>query len=117
MNFLPLGFLLGGFLLGACISERSLRRVSETQQGRLLRETAMLRKIHLVGIPLLLLLGYFFPIAFWPGLTVYFLLATYLVAARLRSVDLPIELKQWQIGSVASIAAGAGIAWIATLFF
>ena len=117
MNFLPLGFLLGDFLLGACISERSLRTASETQQGRLLCETAMLRKIHLAGIPLLLLSGYLFPIAFWPSLTIYFLLATYLVARRLRAVDLPIELKHWQTGAVASIAAGAGLAWIATLLF
>ena len=116
MNFLPIGFLLGGFLLAASISERSLRTVSESLQGRLLQGTATLRRIHLVGIPLLLLLGYFFSNAFWPGLTAYFLLATYMVAARMRTLDLPIKLKQWQIASVASIAAGAGFAWISTLF-
>jgi hypothetical protein len=52
MSFIPVGFMLGGFLLAAIISERSLRDVDETQQGRLLKGTATLRKIRLLGIPL-----------------------------------------------------------------
>ncbi|MFL6675220.1 MAG: hypothetical protein ACJ8LG_18255 [Massilia sp.] len=115
MNLIPVCFLLGGFLLGAAISERSLGTVSESLQGRLLQGTATLRKIHLAGIPLLLLLGYFVPDAFWPSLTAYFICAACMVAIRMRALDLPIQLRQWQIASVATIAAGAGLGWISNL--
>lgn len=113
MSLLPVGFILGGFLLAALISERSLRYGDEAQQGRLLKGTSTLRKIHLVGIPLLLLLTYFFPMAFWPGLTGYFACATWMVAKRIRTLELPRKLQQMQIASVASLAFGAGLGWVA----
>jgi hypothetical protein len=116
MSLIPVGFILGGFLLAAGISERSLRYGDETQHGRLLKGTATLRKIHLAGIPLLLLLTYFFPMAFWPGLTGYFTCATWMAATRIRKLELPRKLQQMQIASVASLAFGAGLAWITASF-
>jgi hypothetical protein len=114
MSLIPVAFVLGGFLLAAAISERSLRGVDETLQGRLLKGTATLRKIHIVGVPLLLLLSYFFPVVFWPGLTGYFACATLLVAKRIQELELPSNLRQMQIASVASLAICSGAGWIAT---
>jgi cytochrome bd-type quinol oxidase subunit 1 len=117
MSLIPVGFILGGFLLSAAISERSLGAVDEAQQGRLLKGTAALRKIHFAGIPLLLLLTYFYPIAFWPGFTGYFACATCLVANRVSKLELPRKLQQWQIASVASIAIGAAFGWISASIY
>lgn len=113
MSLIPVGFILGGFLLAAVISERSLRYGDETQHGRLLKGTATLRKMHLAGIPLLLSLSYFFPMAFWPGLTGYFTCAAWVAATRIRTLELPRKLQQMQIASVVSLASGAGLGWIA----
>jgi hypothetical protein len=117
MNLIPVAFILGGFVLAAVSSERSLRDVDEAQQGRLLKGTATLRKIHLVGIPLLLLLSYFFPIVFWPGLTGYFACATLMVAKRIKKLELPRKLQKMQIASVAALAIGSGAGWIAATIF
>jgi hypothetical protein len=114
MSLIPAAFILGGFLLAAVISERSLRDVDETLQGRLLKGTATLRKIHLIGVPLLLSLSYFFPIIFWPGLTGYFSFASFMVAKKIRKLELLGKLQQMQIASVASLAIGSGAGWIAT---
>jgi len=113
MNFIPFGFILAGFIFAAVISEQSLRGIDEIQQGRLLAGTAALRKIHLVGISLVLLLSFFFPLLFWPGLTGYFTFATWLAANRIRTLQLSRRLQLMQIASVASIAAGTGLGWIA----
>lgn len=112
-SIIPVAFILGGFLLAAVISERSLRDVDEALQGRLLKGTAILRKIHLVGIPLLLLLSYFYPLLFWPGLTGYFVCATLMVASRVQKLELPYKLQKMQIASVASLVIGSGAGWIA----
>jgi cytochrome bd-type quinol oxidase subunit 1 len=113
-QFVPIGFIAGGFLFAAVISERSLRGVDETMQGRLLKGTSLLRKIHLGGIPVVLLSAYFFPAVFWPGLVGYFAAATLLVAKRLSTLDLPEKLKRWQVASVAAIFIAASLGWFSS---
>ncbi len=113
-QLVPMGFIFGGFLLAASISERSLRGVDETLQGRLLKGTSSLRKIHLGGILIILLFAYFFPAVFWPGLVGYFAVATFMIANRLSVLDLPKKLKRWQVASVATIFIAASLGWLSS---
>lgn len=113
-QIVPIGFIAGGFLLAAAISERSLRGVDDVIQGRLLSGTSSLRKFHLAGFPIFLLCVYFYPMVFWPGLAGYFAIATLMVVNRVNKMELPEKLKRLQIASVAAIFLGAMLGWLSS---
>jgi hypothetical protein len=98
--------LIAGFWMGGVISEVSLRGVDPAEQGRLLSSLAPLRKAHLIGIPLILGIGFLFPAYFWGGLVAYFGLGTALAIVRLWRLGLPSRLRNGQALSVASVFLG-----------
>lgn len=111
-QIVSIGFIIAGFLIAGAISERSLRGVDELIQGRLFNGLSPLRKIHLVAIPVLILCVYFFPVAFWPGITAYFGVGTLVTIIKLRKLDLPAELQTRQAISVALIFIGVIMGWL-----
>jgi hypothetical protein len=113
-QIIPVGFIIAGFLFAGAISERSLRGVDESIQGRLLNGLSSLRKLHLVAIPALILCVYFFPASFWPSITVYFGIGTLAAIFKLRKLDLPVKLQRWQAASVASIFIAMIFGWISS---
>ena len=75
------------------------------------------RRIHLLGIPILLVTAYFFPVTFWPSMIVYFGVGTVLVLRKLWDLDLPSQLRQLQAASVTSVFVavlmGGIVSWFA----
>ena len=115
-QMLPFALIIASFLIAATISERSLREVDDSTQGRLMSGLATFRRIHLIGMPVILLIGYFFSFAFWFVLSGYFGISAFLVAKRLGDLGLPKQLRRSQIYSVVTIFVGINLAWACAHF-
>lgn len=109
--------VVAGFIVGALISEFSLRGATNEARGALLAAFSKLRLMHLGAVVALVGLGFVVPVLFWPAAIAYFALATILAIVKLRTLQLPDRCKQLQALSVASVFIGlilAGVvSWLA----
>ena len=82
-SLISVGLVIAGLLVGALISEYSLRGVANETKGALVAAFSKLRLMHLAAIIVLVSVSFIVPGSFWLGAVAYFALAAVLAVRRL----------------------------------